>query len=160
MRRALTFVALLGLSSCATTIGRIPFPAPGEGRTFVMLDATKDVKFATDFEVRYRGDVHAEYEIELLQGGDVVAKATCNPLTSGRQRNQCMSRRLETGYHHYSHCPMSCVAELPKSGMTEIRATLLHRWTRRRAQAGSGRFDRRAVMRGRGKMPRCGSSQS
>lgn len=115
-------LVLLGASSCGTIVGRIPFQAPGEGRTVVTLDAGRDVRFWSDVDLKRSIPVRAELEIELFQGGARVAATTCNPLVGGWSRF-CTTRFVHESEYD-ANCRMACSARVPKSGPTEVRARL------------------------------------
>jgi hypothetical protein len=125
MRRGRTGVlalALFGSSSCGTTLGTIPLTTPGPASTVVVLDASRDVRFWSDIDATYGGSLVARYDVELLQDGAQVARAACDPFFFGPER--LCTHTLQFGEIHRVHCRMDCVARVPRSGPTEVRASL------------------------------------
>lgn len=101
----------------------IPFSAPGVQEKGVLLESDADVIFWTDFEASFAGTIDAKYHVELLQGGDVVATATCDPIAAAGNGRFCGLLVEGITYHHIQ-CRMHCSARVPKSGPTLVRATL------------------------------------
>ena len=123
MRRLLAVVlGLCGLASCGTTVGVIPFSAPGRRTISVMLDAGSDVRFWTEFDATYGGAMAIEYDVELEQDGSTVAGTVCRARDLGM--NKVCTIRIEAGDTHEIHCRMGCLAHVPKTGPTLVQATL------------------------------------
>jgi hypothetical protein len=101
----------------------IPFSAPGMEQKAVLLESGTDVMFWTDFKASFDGKIDAKYHIELLQDGDVVATATCDPIAATGNGRFCGLLVEGITYHHIQ-CRMHCSARVPKSGPTLVRATL------------------------------------
>jgi hypothetical protein len=122
MRRTILALLLVAASSCGTIVGQIPVSTPGSTSAIVSLDAAQDVLFWSDFAAHYDNydDVdYAAYQIELVQDGAVVASLRCRP----RDYLYCIHKYH--GFHWYDvNCRMACTATVPKSGPTEVRATL------------------------------------
>jgi hypothetical protein len=122
MRRGaclLLFCCTLG--DCGTTVGRVPFSREGEGQTGVQL-ARGDLHFWTEFDARYRGEMNASYEVDLIQQDKLVGTATCDPLHLGTSR--VCSARILVGETHTIHCRMECTVSVPQPGSTLVRARL------------------------------------
>jgi hypothetical protein len=100
----------------------IPFSAPGVGEKSVFLEGNRDVIFWTDFKASFRRRVDARYHIELLQGGGVVATATCDPVAAGGGVRFC-SLDVEGWSYHHIRCRLHCSARVPESGPTLVRAS-------------------------------------
>ncbi|HVU49141.1 MAG TPA: hypothetical protein VHL80_00550 [Polyangia bacterium] len=124
--RRLGALVLLGLSSCGTIVGAVPFVGPGQERTVVSLEAGRDVRFWSDFSATYErwGEIDEDdvaYEVELFQDGAIVANLRCAPRDYGLVR---LCHERFHGIHSYAgNCRMACVARVPKSGPTEVRVT-------------------------------------
>jgi hypothetical protein len=123
MRRPLALVVLLGLTSCGTTLGTIPFSAPGSGRVVVNLDAGKPVDFWSNFDAQYTSTPATRYDIALMQDGVVVSTAVCDPIASRIGPHRACVTHSEVGTAHYGNCIMHCSAYVPRTGPTEVRAS-------------------------------------
>ena len=123
-RRPMRGVLLLALpalmASCGTTtLGTVPFRDEGAGE--VKIDAKSgELRFWTELDATYKGELASQYAIEILQEGAVVGRATCDPLLLKMPR-KC-SEREETGETRKLHCRMACYGHVPKAGPTVIRA--------------------------------------
>ena len=107
------------LASCGSTLGTVPFKDEGAGE--VQIDAKSgELRFWTELDARYKGELGSQYAIEILQDGSVVGRATCDPLLL-RVPRKC-SEREESGETRKLHCRMACYGHVPKSGPTVIRA--------------------------------------
>ena len=120
LRRAGLVVALLGLlTSCGSTLGSIPFRDEGAGEVLVQAESG-ELRFWTELDATYAGELGSAYAIELVQDGSVVGRATCDPLQIRKPR--ACSERVQAGQTHTVHCRMACYAHVPKTGPTLIRA--------------------------------------
>jgi hypothetical protein len=107
------------LASCGTTLGTVPFKDEGKGE--VKIDAKSgELRFWTEFDATYKGELASSYVIELVQEDAVVARATCDPLLLKMPRH--CSEREQAGETRKLHCRMACYAHVPKPGPTVIRA--------------------------------------
>jgi hypothetical protein len=107
------------LASCGSTIGQIPFSGEGEGQTVVQVRAG-ELRFWTELDAQFRGEMHAQYDVELTQDGAVVGTATCHPLQLGPSR--VCSKRILVGETHVVHCRMACNVVMSRPGPTLVRA--------------------------------------
>lgn len=107
------------VASCGSTIGHIPFVAEGEGRATIHVRAG-ELRFWTELDAYFNGDMHAQYDVELVQGGAVVGTATCHPLHLGTSK--VCSKRILIGERHTVHCRMACNVMMMRSGPTVVRA--------------------------------------
>lgn len=125
VKGTLTFVfsllVALMLAGCGKELGRIPFTGEGAGEAQVTLTAG-EVRFWTDIDIEYEGAAAVGYQVELLQGGAVVANAACDPLgnldikTSSVQTNFGNSHTLSVNGR------MSCTATVANGGPTTVKA--------------------------------------
>jgi hypothetical protein len=109
-------LALLGSSSCGTTLGTVPLTTASPASTVVVLEASRDVRFWSDIDATYTGQIAARYEIELLQDGARVGSAACDPFSMGADR--LCTDTIQFGEVHRVHCRMDCVARVPRSRVT------------------------------------------
>jgi hypothetical protein len=116
-------VLWLGVS-CGTVVGEIPFAIPGAGQTAIVLDPSKPVRFWSEFDARYTGVLRAAYNIVLVQDGVPVSAAVCYPIASRTGGHRVCTGHVEGWSSHYGNCEMWCSASVPRTGPTEIRATL------------------------------------
>jgi hypothetical protein len=105
-----------------TTVGVIRLHGP-TGETTVQLDANTDVRFWADFDGMYDWRDTAQYDVQLLQEGKIVATAVCDPIVIHDDVRVC-TRLGWFGGVYKSHCRMRCRARVPKSGPTLVRARL------------------------------------
>jgi hypothetical protein len=119
-QRGVFMLALPALiASCGTTLGTVPFKDEGAGE--VKIDAKSgELRFWTELDAAYKGELVSSYTIELLQEGEVVGRATCDPLLLKMPRN--CSERDQVGETRTLHCRMACYAHVPKPGPTVVRA--------------------------------------
>ena len=121
------FTALFGLAlaGCSKELGRVPFATEATGDTRVQL-APGTVDFWTDLSVVYLGAPSISYQIDLEQGGALVASTVCDPLGP---------KPIEIGWEEYGKGPyhrvkgrarMSCSVVVPKGGPTDVRVTLAY----------------------------------
>jgi|HubBroStandDraft_1064217.scaffolds.fasta_scaffold01132_27 hypothetical protein len=68
--------------------------------------------------------MEAKYDVELLQGGELVAKSTCDPLHPMGRKGRLCAVRFELGDEHHINCRLQCSLRVPKSGPTTVRSTL------------------------------------
>ena len=118
--RGVLFLALPALlASCGTTLGTVPFKDEGAGQ--VKIDARSgELRFWTELDATYKGELVSSYSIELVQDDVVVGRATCDPLLLKMPRN--CSEREQAGETRKLHCRMACYAHVPKPGPTVVRA--------------------------------------
>jgi hypothetical protein len=117
LRLPLVAAGCVALGACGTVRGGLPFWSPGEAETIVPL-APGPVAFWTEFSASYRGDMWASYDVELSQRGEVVGRATCDPVHPLRV---CLNRYNGIENHSWS-CKMSCSVYLPRGGPTRVQA--------------------------------------
>ena len=123
MRENGLFVLLaVAVVSCGTTLGAVQLTKPGRAMTVVTLDADRDVRFWSDIDATYAGRLGARYDIELAQDGASVARAVCDAFHFGGSK-MCTVNIL-VGSTRRTSCWMHCWARVPKSGPTEVRASL------------------------------------
>lgn len=115
--------AMLAVGCCGKELGRVAFSAPGTSSSTVSLEAG-EVSFWTDIDIEYEGPASLEYKIELAQGGSVVATAMCNPLGKLPVQTGWVETNLGNSHMRRGAGKMTCSAQLPKAGATEVRATL------------------------------------
>jgi hypothetical protein len=109
------------IGACGTVAAVIPFSAAGVGQATAELEADTDVRFWTELEATYQGQMSARYDVQLVQGGVAVARAACDPFNL---HNKVCSVHIEVGEIHRIHCRMQCTAHVPATGPTLVRATL------------------------------------
>ena len=118
-RGACLLLCCCALSSCGTTVGRVPFSREGDGQIVVQL-VRGELQFWTEFDAQYRGEMNAGFAVDLLQNGKLVGTATCDPLHLGMSR--VCSKRILVGETHTVHCRMACVVHVAQPGPTLVRA--------------------------------------
>lgn len=111
------------LSACGKEIGRIPLHGEGHGDTAVQVTAGKALALWTVLDVKYKGALVAQYDVELVQDGAVVAKALCNPLDVSTKIN---STQTTFGDDHSIswNAKMRCQLMPTRSGPATVRAKL------------------------------------
>jgi len=117
-------VGILTVAACGKEIGRIPLHDQGAGETTVQATAGKPIALWTSLDVKYTGAFAAHYDIELLQGGALVGKTTCNPLDVSTRLS---SKQASLGNDHTMSWQgkMRCEVKLAKGGATTVRAKLI-----------------------------------
>lgn len=120
-RRSAAFLSALALVACFHDAGRLSFAGEGGRDATVNLHAG-DVRFAADVEVRSAEHTTLRYDVELLQGGQVVDRAVCEPLRLGGRKN-CTYRFAERDYE--CSVVMACRAHVDTAGPTLVRARLV-----------------------------------
>ncbi len=105
-----------------TSVGIIPFRDVGTGETSAVLSADTDVRFWADFDGIYAPSSFAQYDVQLIQGGNVVSTAACDPIVAHDNVRVCTRRGWFHGVYK-NHCRMRCRAHVPRSGPTLVRAT-------------------------------------
>lgn len=126
--KALSVVAMLALGACAKEKGRVPFAGEGSSSADISL-ASGEVDFWVDISIKYVGTPHLDYEIELLQGGSVVAKTTCNPLGPMSVKLGWLESDIGDTHSRSGSGKMACSANLPQGGTTTVKARLARaRW--------------------------------
>jgi hypothetical protein len=113
------------LPSCFSAIGILRFSSPGSQEALATLDAG-DVKFATQIEVHNAAQAEVRFDLDLIQDGRVVARATCDPLDRpGIRACSYIFRDLDGRWNDFAcHYVMKCAAHLDKGGPTLLRARL------------------------------------
>jgi hypothetical protein len=106
-----------------TSVGVVPLRGVGTAETSVLLSADTDVRFWADVDGLYDPSSSVLYDVQLLQGGAVVATAVCDPIVEHDSVRVCTLRGWFGGLHE-NHCRMRCRARVPISGPTQVRATL------------------------------------
>jgi hypothetical protein len=125
-RSSLATVALAAsaLFGCAmTTIGVVQFGNGRESSSTMQLQAGADVRFWADFDGMYDWRDSAQYDVQLIQDGQVVATTTCDPIVIHDSTRVC-TRLGWFGGVYKSHCRMRCRARVPRTGLTVVRARL------------------------------------
>jgi len=112
----------LFVASCGSTIGQVPFSAEGQGQTVVNV-RTGELRFWTELDAEYSGEMHAQYDVELVQDNAVVGTATCHPLDLGTSR--VCGKRINWGNTHVAHCRMACNVVMTRPGPTLVRARFI-----------------------------------
>jgi len=120
---ALAIVALASLAGCGTEVGRVPLSGVGTASVTVPLKAG-DVVFWTDIDIAYEGDAALRYDVELSQGGTVVAKATCDPLGLIHVKSSWIETNVGASHTRRGNGKMTCSATLPKESPTLVSVTL------------------------------------
>ena len=117
-------VGILTVAACGKEIGRIPLHDQGAGETTVQATAGKAIALWTSLDVKYTGSFAAHYEIELLQGGNLVGKTLCNPLDVSTRLS---SKQVNLGDSHTQSWQgkMRCEIAVAKGGPTTVRAKLI-----------------------------------
>jgi len=117
-------VGILTVAACGKEIGRIPLRDQGAGETTVQATPGKPLALWTSLDVKYTGAFAAHYEVEILQGGAVVGKATCNPLDVSTRLS---SKQTSFGDDHTMSWQgkMRCEVALANGGATTVRAKLI-----------------------------------
>ena len=117
-------VGILSVAACGKEIGRIPLHDQGAGETTVQASPGKALALWTSLDVKYTGAFAAHYEIEVLQGGTVVGKTTCNPLDVSTRLS---SKQTTFGNDHTMSWQgkMRCEVTAAKGGPTTVRAKLI-----------------------------------
>ncbi len=113
-----------GLAGCGKEIGRIVLRGEGQGETTIQATGGKKLALWTSLDVKYQGDLIARYEVELLEGGAVVGKTSCDPLdvnvkTSARETNFNGDRSVSW------QGKMRCEVTPTKSGPAVVRAKVI-----------------------------------
>ena len=120
---SLSLLSALALVGCGKEVGRLPFAHESTRTASVPLAAGK-VSFWTDLSVSYEGPAALTYQIELEQGGHSVANVACEALG----RHDVKVGWIESGFGDTrslrGNGRMVCSAQLPKAGLTDVRATL------------------------------------
>jgi len=107
------------IASCGTTLGTVSFKDEGKGE--VKIEAKSgELRFWTELDAAYKGELVSSYVIELVQDDVVVGRATCDPLLLKMPRN--CSEREQAGESKTFHCRMACYAHVPRPGPTVVRA--------------------------------------
>lgn len=108
-----------GAAGCAEEVGRIALPGSETKRLTLDLDATKEVDFWVELDVKYKGELMLGFEILLEQQGAKVAEAHCNALTPS---TKVMSAETNFNGSHSKRYrgKMRCSVEVPKSGPTTV----------------------------------------
>jgi len=116
---------MLGLLplGCGKETGRVPFVAEGAAENTMTL-AAGDVHFWTDIDIEWEGNAALHYKIDLLQGGAVVASATCNPLARLSVRTGWVETNLGDRHSRRGNGKMDCTLNLTTAGATTVRAEL------------------------------------
>ncbi len=117
-------VGILSVAACGKEIGRIALHDQGAGETTVQAAAGKPLALWTSLDVKYTGAFAAHYEVEILQGGAIVGKTTCNPLDVSTRLS---SKQTTIGSDHTMawQGKMRCEVALAKGGATTVRAKLI-----------------------------------
>lgn len=108
---------------CGKEAGRVPFAAEGKADSTMTL-SSGDVSFWTDLDIDHQGDAGLHYNVELLQGGAVVATTTCNPLGSMSVKTSWVETNLGDHHTRSGNGKMACSVKLPAGGATVVRAQL------------------------------------
>ena len=134
---ALLTIVLVG---CGTEVGRIPFDDIGEGRTEVMIDASKEVDFWTDLDLEKEEDISLAasilgeeqvslvYSIALYQGGELVRRLACDPFDvssfdlDSKFKSVDVSLRTTRSFKYKGK--MRCSISVPNSGAMVVEAAL------------------------------------
>ncbi len=117
---ALSGLALVG---CGKEVGRLPFSREATQSATVPLVAGR-VDFWTDLSVSYEGPAALTYQIELEQGGNSVASVACEALGRHDRKLGWVEAGFGASRTLRGRGRMICSAQLPKSGLTEVRAKL------------------------------------
>ena len=120
----IAILAVSALASCGKEVGRIALRGEGQGETTIQATAGKKLALWTSLDVKYKGNFAARYDVELVEGGAVVGKASCDPLdvnvkTSSRETNFNGDRSVSW------QGKMRCELTPSKSGAAVVRAKLL-----------------------------------
>lgn len=122
MRRPLVLTVLaISLAGCGKEVGRIALRGEGQGETNIQATAGKKLALWTSLDVKYTGELVARYEVELVEGGTVSGKASCDPFdvnvkTSARETNFNGDRSVSW------QGKMKCELTPSKSGPAVVRA--------------------------------------
>ena len=123
--KALFSVVLgLTLAGCGKELGRVPFSSEGTRSANLTL-AAGEVAFWTDLQIAYEGDATLDYDIDLSQGGAVVASALCNPLGQLSVQLGLLEANIGSSHSRNVRGKMVCTATLPKAGPTDVQAKLV-----------------------------------
>lgn len=116
-------IAALLLAGCGREAGRVPFAAEDTKAVTLPLEAG-DVALWTDIDVKYEGAAALGYRVELVQDGASVATAECDALGPMSLKVGWVETQFGASRSLSGTGKMACGAKLPKSGLTEVRATL------------------------------------
>lgn len=119
----LSLLSLLALAGCGKEIGRLPFTDEATLATSLPLAAGK-VAFWTDLSISYEGPAALTYEIELEQAGHGVASVACEALGQHDVKVGWVETAIGSSHTLRGSGRMLCSAQLPKGGLTSVRATL------------------------------------
>ena len=115
---------LLFLGSCVgKELARIPMNAEGTKEASITVTAGQGLSFWTYLDVEDDGTLRASYEIELVQGGAVKARTTCDPFdvsVSTRKKELHAFGSRSVSYDG----KMRCKLVPPTSGPATARVTL------------------------------------
>jgi len=117
------FLVISTASCCGKEAGRVPFGAEGTADAPMTLQAG-EVWFWTDLDIEYKGNPVLEYEVQLLQGGTPVAKATCDPLGRMSVKAGWVETNIGDSHTRRGAGKMDYTATIASGGATTVRATL------------------------------------
>jgi hypothetical protein len=103
-----------GLAACAT--------ADVDPRTASLADSGKTELFWTSLKATYRGQMNAEGDEEVIQGGIAMGGEVCDPQML--DASKVCARPEASGELREIRCRMQCKAHGSKPGPTLARATL------------------------------------
>lgn len=108
------FLLACGLAACATS--------DADPRTASLADTGKTEVFWSSLKATYRGQMNAEGDDEVIQGGIAMASEVCEAQTL--DVTKVCARPEAAGEVHEIRCRMQCKAHGSTAGPTLARATL------------------------------------
>lgn len=115
--------AAMFVTACGKEITRVPLAGAGTGESTATLKEG-DVDFWTDIDIEYEQRPTVEYQIELVQDGVGVARATCNPLGRITTKGEWTEKNLGGSHSRLGDGKMVCSTTLAKGGPTTVKVTL------------------------------------